>query len=48
VAKWLTPNGNSINEQGITPDVEVEYTIDDYNSGNDPQIKKAAEILLGK
>ena len=24
VAKWLTPNGNYINEQGITPDVEVD------------------------
>lgn len=47
-AKWLTPNGNSINEQGITPDVAVEYTLEDYEAGKDPQMEKAIEILLNK
>lgn len=45
VAKWLTPRGNQINEKGISPDVEVELTTDDYNSNKDPQLDKAIEIL---
>lgn len=45
VAKWLTPNGNCINETGITPDVEVDLTEEDYNADKDPQMEKAVEIL---
>lgn len=45
VAKWLTPNGNCINETGIKPDVEIDLTEEDYNAGKDPQMDKAAEIL---
>ncbi len=45
VAKWLTPNGNCINETGITPDVEVDLTEEDYNADKDPQMEKAIEIL---
>ncbi|MCG2700995.1 S41 family peptidase [Candidatus Parcubacteria bacterium] len=46
VAKWLTPNGNCINEEGITPDEEIDLTIEDYEAGNDPQMDRAVEILL--
>ena len=46
VAKWLTPNGNCINEHGITPDEEVDLTIEDYNEGVDPQMDRAVEILM--
>lgn len=45
VAKWLTPKGNQINNEGITPDVEVELTDDDWNNDRDPQLDKAIEIL---
>ena len=45
VAEWLTPNGRAINKQGITPDIEVELTEEDYNNGVDPQLKKAIELL---
>jgi carboxyl-terminal processing protease len=45
VARWLTPNGNSISEQGLTPDVEVEMTLEDYEQEKDPQLEKALEIL---
>jgi len=45
VAKWLTPKGNQINEKGISPDVEVELTNDDYNNNRDPQLDKALEIV---
>jgi carboxyl-terminal processing protease len=45
VAKWLTPNGININENGIAPDIEADYTMDDYNAGKDPQFDKAIELL---
>jgi len=45
VAKWLTPQGQSISEKGITPDVEVEYTIEDFENDRDPQLDKAIEII---
>jgi len=45
VAKWLTPKGNCINEEGITPDEEIDLTIEDYEAGNDPQMDRAVEIL---
>lgn len=47
VARWLTPNGNSISDGGITPDVEVEYTEEDREAERDPQLEKAAEYLKG-
>ena len=48
VAKWLTPNGDSINDLGIKPNVEVKLTLDDFNKNLDPQMNKAINILLGK
>lgn len=45
VAKWLTPKGNQINEKGISPDIEVELSDEDYNNNRDPQLDKALEIL---
>jgi carboxyl-terminal processing protease len=45
IAKWLTPNGNQINDVGITPDVEIDLTIEDYQNDRDPQLDKALEIL---
>jgi len=45
VAKWLTPNGRSINEEGIAPDIEVEFTLEDFYAGLDPQFDKALEVL---
>ncbi|MBI2484119.1 S41 family peptidase [Candidatus Uhrbacteria bacterium] len=48
IAKWLTPNGRTIDEQGITPDVEVELAKEDFESNRDPQLKKAIDILQEK
>ena len=45
VARWLTPDERQINQVGITPDVTVEYTEEDYTNGVDPQLDKAIEIL---
>jgi carboxyl-terminal processing protease len=47
VARWLTPKERHISEIGITPDVTVEYTEEDFNNEVDPQLEKAIEILSG-
>jgi carboxyl-terminal processing protease len=48
VAKWLTPNGDYIMDTGISPDIEVEMTRDDYEKERDPQLEKAIEVLKEK
>lgn len=48
VAKWLTPKGYNINEQGIEPDVKVDLTQKDYDAGKDPQMDKAIQIINQK
>ncbi|MFH1938267.1 MAG: S41 family peptidase [Patescibacteria group bacterium] len=45
VAKWLTPLGTSISEEGIVPDEEVEITLEDIDEMRDPQLEKALELL---
>ena len=45
VAKWLTPKGNTIHKIGLTPDVVVERTEEDYKANVDPQLDKAVEVL---
>lgn len=48
IARWLTPNGNSISEKGLTPNVAVKFTEADAAKGRDPQMEKAIEILKAK
>ena len=48
VAKWLTPKGYNINEEGIAPDIEIDLTAEDYNNNKDPQMDKAVEFLNKK
>ena len=45
VAKWLTPKGNTIDGIGIKPDVEVDFTEEDFKASIDPQLDKAKELL---
>lgn len=45
IAKWLTPNGISISDKGLDPDVKVEITDQDYEQNKDPQLDKAIEII---
>ncbi|MBU1130679.1 S41 family peptidase [Patescibacteria group bacterium] len=45
VAKWLTPYGRSIDENGISPDIEIDLTNEDYENNEDPQLAKALELL---
>ncbi|MEK7596806.1 MAG: S41 family peptidase, partial [Patescibacteria group bacterium] len=45
IAKWLTPNGHSISEQGIVPDYVVEVMPEDVKNKKDRQMEKAVELL---
>ena len=45
IAKYLTPNGSDINKKGITPDKQVEFSIQDIENQNDAQLKQACLIL---
>lgn len=45
VAKWLTPNGDFITDIGLTPDIEIEITEEDFEEMRDPQLDKAIEII---
>ena len=42
--KWFTPNGSSINKEGISPDIEVKLEV--YEASSDAQLAKAIELLL--
>ncbi len=48
VAHWYTPNGVNISKEGIKPDIEVQQTTDDFNTGRDPQLQKAIETASSK
>lgn len=45
IAKWLTPNGTSIDQTGLEPDVRIEIKKEDTDAGRDPQLDKAIEAL---
>ncbi|MBQ3413554.1 S41 family peptidase [Candidatus Saccharibacteria bacterium] len=44
IAEWLTPNENSIDGNGVVPDVTVERTSEDINKMRDPQMDKAKAL----
>ena len=46
IARWLTPKGTQINDVGLTPDLIVEMTAEDYAAGRDPQLDAAVQLLL--
>ncbi len=45
IAEWLTPAERQIHGEGITPDVVIEMTIEDFEQGLDPQLDEAVELL---
>jgi len=54
IARWLTPNGFQIDQKGLEPDFVVEPlkdqmagTYNEISLENDPQLKKAYDILSG-
>jgi len=46
MALWLTPNERSIDHVGLSPDIFVEFTDEDFAAGRDPQLETAAQTLL--
>lgn len=46
IAKWLTPDGRTIHGEGLTPDVWVDLTEEDYKNDLDPQLELAIQTLL--
>jgi len=46
IAKWLTPKEHTIHEIGLTPDVVVTMTEEDYKAKRDPQLDAAVQTLL--
>ena len=45
IARWFTPEGINIDEDGITPDIEVEFSDEDFENETDPQRDRALELL---
>jgi carboxyl-terminal processing protease len=48
IARWFTPDGRSIEDGGLLPDIAVAMTEDDIAAGRDPQLQRAVELLLGQ
>lgn len=42
---WFTPLGRAIEGVGVVPDMEVEYTFEDFSAGKDPQLDAALEYI---
>lgn len=45
IAKWFTPDGKNISEEGIVPDVEVGLSDEDIKANRDGQKDKAFELV---
>ncbi len=45
IARWFTPQGNQIDNRGLTPDIEVETTLEDLLLGRDSQLERAIQYV---
>lgn len=45
IARWLTPKEQQIQDNGLTPDILVEFTEEDIEAGIDVQLNAALEFL---
>jgi carboxyl-terminal processing protease len=45
IARWYTPDDQSIDKQGLSPDTEVKLSEDDIKAGRDPQRDAAQKAL---
>ncbi len=46
IAQWFTPNDRLIHQTGLDPDVEVEFTEEDFENERDPQLEAAIRALM--
>lgn len=47
IARWLTPNGRQIQDLGLEPDYIVDFTLEEFEAGLDPQLDKALVLIKG-
>jgi tricorn protease len=45
---WFDARGWSIENHGVDPDIEVEFTPEDYLAGRDPQLDRAIDEMMKK
>ena len=45
IARYLTPNGDDINQKGVSPDYNIIFTHNDFINGIDPQLAYAKKYL---
>jgi carboxyl-terminal processing protease len=45
IAEWLTPSERQIHGEGVTPDIEIEMTLEDFEAERDPQLDEAFKFL---
>ena len=45
VARWLTPNGQWIHDNGVTPDIVVEWTPENFDDADDLQLQAAVDYI---
>ena len=48
IARWLTPDGNSISNGGLTPDILIGRTPQQMLADEDPQLQAALRFLAGE
>ncbi len=48
IARWMTPSGRWIHEQGVTPDIFIDFTPELTETDEDPQLDAAIRLLLGE
>jgi carboxyl-terminal processing protease len=48
IARWLTPNGRSISDGGLTPDIVIKRTPEQRLNNEDPQLEAALKFLAGE
>jgi carboxyl-terminal processing protease len=47
IGRLVAPYGAQLDKVGVQPDYEVERTVADLERGEDPQLLRAAEVLVG-
>ncbi|MBC7233481.1 MAG: S41 family peptidase [Chloroflexi bacterium] len=48
IQRWYTPANRAIEGQGLTPDIEVGITAEDWQAQRDPQLERAIAYLLSQ
>jgi carboxyl-terminal processing protease len=48
VARWLTPDGVSISDGGLKPDIVISRTVEERKNNKDSQREAALKFLRGE